>query len=221
MIFFSQFEHHLSQRNLYSVCSLPMSNLKRVPFAFFFLAALLAFAIAAFPQDARAQDYLTDEGVTRLGGALSFTTQGGDYYAPGENDRLTTVNLNPSVQYFLAPGLAVGADALLEYQAQNDVSLRIFSIGPSASYFFGGADTRAYPFLSVNPLYTNIGRNEDSSINGFGVVGSIGGAFQIARNVAITAEGFYEYESFSTEGADERVSGNTFGLRVGVSAFLY
>lgn len=63
--------------------------------------------------------------------------------------------------------------------------------------------------------------DEESSANGFGGQFSGGAAFMLARNVALIGEAFYLIENLTPEEAENSVSGNTFGVRFGVAAFIF
>lgn len=190
---------------------------------------LLAFALALLaPLSTRAQDYAIDQGSYRVGGSASFVSRGGDLYEGFDDERQNTLLLNPSTQLFVAPGLAIGADALINRTSQGDVTVTTLSAGPSLAYFFGGPESTAYPFVSASPLFSLIRSEIDNEFDdfgfeatGFGAQFSGGVAFLLARNVAFTAEGFYLTESLKSEEADESASGNTFGVQLGVTAFVF
>ena len=48
-----------------------------------------------------------------------------------------------------------------------------------------------------------------------------GAVFMVAKNVGITSMGFYSLDSEKDEGADDAVKGGQFGIRVGVSVFVW
>lgn len=189
------------------------------------LRLLLTLTLAALPAAAFAQPASPiDKGSVRLGGTISFTSQGGDLYEDGDGDRASTVLLNPSLGFFVSPGLSLGGEVLVQRQSQGDFSVTSLGIGPELAYFFGGPGSSAYPFVAVAALYTNTTIDEpgdDFSFGGFGVQLSGGATFMVARNVGLTAGAFYFTESLSADGQDGSVSGNTFGIEGGVTAFIF
>ena len=183
----------------------------------FVLAALL-LAPGVF-----AQSYPIDKGSYLLGGAVSFSSQGGDLFTGNDSDRLTTVSVYPTFAYFISPGLALGGDVQFQKSSQGDFSSTTIGIGPSIAYYFGQPTTRTFPFIGASIGYTSLsfdsGDFGSDGINGyqFGVTGGL--SHMIARNVALTGSLFYQNQTFSESG--ESASGDTFGFQGGVTAFIF
>lgn len=184
----------------------------------------LLIATCFLATGAAAQDYPVDEGSYLIGGSISFTSQGGDLYAGADDERVNTFLINPNFHYFIVPNLAIGAEVLINRASQGDVSQTTFGIGPSVSYFFGGPESSIYPFVTAGPIYSRIAIDfgeESRSASGFGGRFSGGIASMLTRNVALTGEVFYLFESLKLEDAEESLSGNTFGIQFGVTAFIF
>ncbi|MFQ5572401.1 MAG: hypothetical protein ACE5G0_22230 [Rhodothermales bacterium] len=187
----------------------------------------IMFAVALFacmPATAFAQTFAIDQGSFMLGGALSFTSRGGELYEDNNEDRLNALSLNPTLQFFLRRGIAVGGTILVSRTWQGDFSQSTFGIGPRISAFFGTPTLNAYPFLSLSPIYvsntTDFGTG-DISGSGFGVHLTGGAALMVARNVSVTIGLFYLYESNSFDELDDSFTGNTFGIEMGIAAFIF
>jgi hypothetical protein len=175
------------------------------------LAALVLLATAA-----SAQGYPTDKGSILLDGAISFTSQGFE----DVDERATNINVNPSLGYFIMPGLAIGAEVLLDKTSFDELSSTSLGVGPFVAYFFGGPASRTYPFISAGVNYVS-NSTEGVDTSGLGAEVAAGAAFMVARNAALTASAFAQFSSFSAVGSDESFGSNTFGVRGGVAVFIF
>jgi hypothetical protein len=182
------------------------------------LLALILLAASAAP--ALAQTYAIDRGSIVLDGTVSYTSQGGDLYESADGDRLNTALLNPSVMYFISPGLAIGGDLYVERISVSDASLTTLGIGPAISYYFGEPESTVYPFVSANVVYANLS-SDFGDASGFGVAFGGGAAFMLSRAVGLVAEAEYMLESLEIDGVGESTDGNTFRLGLGIAAFLF
>lgn len=155
-----------------------------------------------------------------MDGTVSVTSQGGELYENTAGDRVNTVLLNPSVLYFVAPGVALGGELYVENASQGDVSVTTIGVGPTIAYFFGDSDSSVYPFVGANVVYSSLSTDGfDASGFGFGLAG--GADFMLTESVAITAQLDYSIENLSVDQANEAFSGNTLRLMLGVAAFLF
>ncbi len=178
------------------------------------LALVLTVAPSAF-----AQTYAIDKGSYLLGGTVSFTSTGGDTLFD-EDERLTEFSINPDLAYFVIPGLALGANVSYSRISERNFSFTTIGIGPSIAYYFGGPANKAYPFVAGSVLYAS----SDGDISGFGSELAGGVSYMIARNVGLTGEAFYRLSRLSGDvfpGVERDFDSNTFGLRGGVTAFIF
>lgn len=180
--------------------------------------AVLAFVAIAAPLSA--QDYAIDQGALVLDGTISYSSDGGELFENAEGDRANTALLNPSVLYFVSPGLAIGGELYVENASQGDFSVTTIGVGPELTYFFGGPESTVYPFLSAGLSYASLSSDFfDASGIGFGF--GAGAAFMLTTSVAITGGGAYQISNLSVDQTDATLSGNTFRLELGVAAFLF
>lgn len=176
--------------------------------------------VLALATTASAQDYAVDQGSLVLGGTVSFTSEGGDLNENADGDRANSLLLNPSVLYFVTPGLGIGGDLYVEYASQGDFSATAIGVGPEVAYFFGGPDSSVYPFVAGTISYVSLSSDFfDASGIGFGL--SAGAAFMLTQSVALTAQADYEISNVTFEQTDNTESGNTFRLAMGIAAFLF
>ena len=184
------------------------------------------------PEVAQAQSYPVDRGSWIVGGSASFTSQGG-----GDADRTTSVMLNPSAQFFVLPGLAVGGTLSFFYTSDDLFTTTGLGIGSAVSYYFGRGERTVYPFvsasLSINDLSfkadgDQVGSNIDVSTTGttFDISGGV--ALMVAKNVGLTGEIFYLQQNLretDNQGIETLFGTNLdidmFGLRFGIAAFVF
>lgn len=177
---------------------------------FYILFVLMFF----LPFQLFSQDYAVDKGSFILGGSAGFLSQGGDLTG---DERVTTITLNPSIHFFVVPNFAIGADIVFLNVSVAGESGSIFSIGPSLGYFFGHKNSSAYPFLRGSFIFQSVSDSYTETDFKFG-----GGVVaMVAKNVGIVTEGFYMIQSLKPEGFDESISGNTFGVQMGIAAFIF
>ena len=67
-----------------------------------------------------------------VGGSASFTSTG---FGDDDDDRVTSILVNPSVHYFLIPRLALGGSLTLRRQSFGDDAVTALGLGPRAAYF--------------------------------------------------------------------------------------
>lgn len=170
------------------------------------LVLLLLSPIRLFSQ----KSYAVDRGSIILGGTAGFSST-------GENggDRFTRIALTPSLSYFLVPNLAIGGNATYSRFSTSGFSSTFFGIGPTIAYYFGDMNSKSYPFVSSSFFY---GRQLDFSSR-IDLRFSSGVAFLIAKNVAITGEAFFLLINTIDAGPED--NGNSFGIEIGISTFIF
>lgn len=97
------------------------------------LIVVLLFA----PARVAAQEGPTDRGSVVLGGSISWSSLGGELYEDSDEERYTSILLNPVALFFVAPGLAVGGDLYVENESQGNADATTIVVGPAVAYFFG------------------------------------------------------------------------------------
>jgi hypothetical protein len=167
-----------------------------------------------------------DKGVWLVGGNLHFT---------GSKDLDSDVSdsqfsLSPQVGLFVAPGLAITGNGTLAWSDSDNSNTFTRGIGPGLSYFFSGMGERFYPYLTGRVLYqqsdldAQVGPIEsESEITDWNWLLGVGGAFFLARNVALNGELFYSRRSadVSTGTTETEFSTARYGLEVGIRAFVF
>ena len=171
---------------------------------------------------ARAQTHAVDQGSLLIDGNVSLTSTGSN----DDGDRVTNIMLSPSVQYFVVPGLAVGASFSLERQASDGFSRTTYGVGPSVSYYFGASVEKAiYPFVAVGVNYFGSrfdfdGDTDTETLSAYGVGASGGVLVMLSGSVGVTGRLFYEVQDYSDD-FDEDLRTNAFGFAFGIAAFVF
>jgi hypothetical protein len=186
-------------------------------------ALFLAVATAAQAQTKPKPTNPTDRGSMLVGGTASFVRTEGD-----AGVGFTNLSIVPNVQFFFAPRFAVGGELGVMHSSSSGFSSTGWLVGPAAHLFFGSGVSKTLPFLSAavlwNTSHADIGNGESISTSGLAFEGSIGITEMLSRQVGITGEAFGRHLSntFRQPAApDNTSSANQFGVRFGITAFLF
>lgn len=168
--------------------------------AFIFMLALASQAQAQAPQ------YAVDKGVFQIGAttnlSLAFQTAGGS--------STTAFQIAPNLGYFIIPNLVIGGTIILDVRSRSGGTATTFSIGPYGAYYFGDKSTSLYPLLGAQFLFTTSDGSNGVDFEFFG-----GLNYMIAKNIGLVGL------AFLSVGPREGVTFLTFGLRGGISAFVW
>lgn len=167
-----------------------------------------------------AGEYAVDEGGAIIAGMGSFSSLGGDLYADSDDNRLTSITLLPSISYFFAPGLGVGAAIEYSRQSQGDNKYHTLGVGPTVSYYIGSSSSKAFPFLAAGFRFYDLG-DDDDSIGGTDIVFGGGVLAEVTDNVGLVIEAGYHMMNLKHTDWDESMKGNIFSVSVGVAGLLY
>ena len=129
----------------------------RIRVSSFVVTALLA----ATAHPAAAQDWALGRGSIAVGGSASFTSTGGEVNGNESDDRLTTIALAPSLQFFLTERFSFGGSLSFAYASEGDDSITTWGIGPAATYYFGEHGRSTHPYLGAGVDFSR--QSDDSS----------------------------------------------------------
>lgn len=181
-------------------------------------ASSLFLAITALT--ASAQTHATDRGSIIIAGDASLSSS----KAENDDDRTTTIRLAPSLQYFIRPGLAIGGEVLLSRTSLGNASISQYGVGPRLSYYFGQGARTMHPFVSGSITFANGSSDPgDIDFSSRDVTLRAGLLFMVSNAVGINPNLFYQNTKTSFTNANGEIEGktNTFGLAVGISAFVF
>lgn len=166
--------------------------------------------ITAFAAPAGAQEYATDRGSLNIGGTAGVSS----YKASaGWN---TNAFFNPQLQYFVSPGLGIGA-ALSVHRAWRDAgSFNSYSIGPSVAYYFGRGAQDLRPYLGAQASFARV---DGSNVSTWGYGGSAGLLYMLTESVGLDTALFYR--RLEPTGESLSTSQENVGFSVGISAFVF
>lgn len=178
---------------------------------------LLCAATAWAP--AHAQEYPTDRGAFLLRGGMGFSTHVTAIEIQGhrEEARLTHFHFNPSVQYFVLPGLAIGGTVGISQTRNDDATTSQYRVGPQLSYYFGAADRNLVPYVSVE---TTVGVMRPADLRQTSYGASAGVVYMLTRSVGVDVGTFYRLNR--TRGDEPwTITDRFIGMAVGFSAFAF
>jgi hypothetical protein len=146
----------------------------------------------------------------------------------------TDLSISPSGLAFVTSHLAVGGSVLLGYGDGGGVQNTLFGVGPSARYYFSGANAVWLPFISATatPTWSHSERSGSSPAPSsltsnsrvLSLDGSLGLTRLVATHVGITSEAFYTNSSLQSDAGGVARStdrASRYGLRFGVSVFVH
>jgi len=182
-------------------------------------SGLMAAAFVLSASAANAQQHALDRGSIQIGGTASLTSRGDD----DNDDRITTLSLNPHLHYFVVERFAIGADFIFGYsEFRTDISQWSLGIGPSVTYYFGAPASRVHPYLSARAAYAVVNIETpltDTDGNQRSASAAAGLLTMLSNSVGVTTELFYQLVRTDIGTVDS--DGNTFGLAVGIAAFVF
>jgi hypothetical protein len=184
-----------------------------------FLATfLLPFALGA----------QTPAGPISKGSMLVDGSAGFSHNSSSGSQSSTTISVSPEVLYFVATRLAVGGQLGLSYSKASNSSIRSWSLGPAARYYFAQPEARTLPFVGVAAAYGSSSFSPASGTDSDQIstmLEGVGGITRmLARHVGISGELFAAWrnnEVKSGAGPSSDFTQTTFGLRFSISAFVF
>ncbi len=168
----------------------------------FFLTFMGVFVLSLTSVSAQNSAY--DRGSSILIGSFAYSSTGGELFVaePDEDGRITTLQINPSLSYFVAPGLAIGGKVLFQRTAQDDDSFTTWGLGPQILYFIGSNRAQSsvkgttYPYLGATFAFlrstaksTFRGQTDKTSANGTAVAFGLGINHMITNSAGLFVEG--------------------------------
>ncbi len=209
-----------------------------------FIIALLVLAMAA---SAMAENPVA-KGMLFMDGAWTgnFAIKGGDLNKGGGDDNQTYLQLNPTLGYFLANGIAIGATVMFESWTWGDYKENGFGAGPKVMWFPTAANAddpkgKILPFLAGSFVFQSFktetpefeflakrAASDETKTSGYAARLSGGGVWMLTNGFGVHGEAYFELQNAKTtftpaEGPElegDGVSGNEFGIMLGVIGFF-
>ncbi|GBE30736.1 hypothetical protein BMS3Bbin04_01772 [bacterium BMS3Bbin04] len=189
--------------------------MKRI--AWFAIAVLM---MMSFVQTADALVY-------EFGGGTGFENRGGDIWAGEDNDSgqdgIYQYDFRPHFAVFLNHNTTLGAYFNLSIEDYSAYNLTEIELGPRIGYYFTQMGP-GYPFVETRVSYGALlySNHRFGSFTESHIATEIGGGYLylLNQNVGVTGGLYYEqhfYDQFETGW----ISGNKFGVQLGIRAFIY
>lgn len=171
------------------------------------------------------------------GWTAGFAKQGGDAYKDADDKTPSMINFSPSVGYFFADGLAVGALIDFNSYTWGDYKSTGFGFGPKLYYYFGAAANdivkgKMVPYATgsftltsdktESPSFLEEDETTTFKTSGSNIHLGLGGIYMFANSFGVFGEAYYEMQKSKVKEPveGESVSGSEFGIMIGVNAFF-
>lgn len=144
-------------------------------------------------------------GAWMVGGQAGFSSDKTD----GEDDAFNSLLIAPNIGYFVMDNLGIGLNLGFGRFSQGDLSSTAIGIGPYARYYvYQGL------FPQVGIMYNSVKFEDEDAVTATDINLGIGYSFFVNNSIAI--EPMLGY----TIGGGDDPKTNSFGLMIGVQAFL-
>jgi hypothetical protein len=169
-------------------------------------------------------EYAADKGSNMFGITAGLINASGDLYEDEEENSSTTLLIMPSMAHFFVPNFGFGGDLLILHSKQGDAGQSTLGLGPKAMFFFGGKDSKSYPYLTLGLYYL---RNTidygvyDYTVSGTRFKFGAGVNIMIATHLGILMEASYNLDNLKAEGAKKSESGNMVIVSMGLACFSF
>jgi hypothetical protein len=170
------------------------------------------------------REYAVDKGSNMFGITGAFINASGDLYEDEEDNSASALLIMPSFAHFSPRNVAFGGDLLLFHYKQGDGGVTTLGLGPKMMFFFGGKDTKAYPYFTFGFYYVSNtleqGRS-DYTISGTRLKFGGGASIMIATHLGLLLEASYNHDNLKGEHAKESESGNMLIISMGLAGFTF
>jgi len=169
-------------------------------------------------------EYTLDKGSNMFGITAGLINASGDLYEDEEGNSSTTLLIMPSLAHFFVPKFGFGGDLLLLHSKQGDEGTSTLGLGPKAMFFFGGKDSKSYPYITLGFYYV---RNTidygkyDQTDSGTRFKFGGGVSIMIATHLGLLMEASYNLDNLKREGAKKSRSGNMLIVSMGLAGFTF
>jgi hypothetical protein len=203
---------------------------------YYFLTVLLLLVVYSVS----AQDYAAGKGAFIVNGTASFSSSGGKLYESLDNKRITSLQLTPSIDYFLLRNCFVGSTLIYSHDKIGSRKENTYGIGPELGFVFAKPGSKILPVISLGYLFTSQSTgyinspydDYDPGYGGYGngydmnesmhsdeIFAAFGVIIPVMKHIGLTIGGIYRSQNFKQSGF--KTSGNIFALNVGINGLLY
>lgn len=187
------------------------------------LLLMLALVLAA-PMLSAQPRWALDKGSIAIGGNMSYSVAGG--MVQGFNDK-TSAELTPYCYFFTSSNIGIGGEVYLSSSSrENGESSTTIGIGPSVLLAFADSSYAWYPYLQLGVMFAsaserspNVESGNTKSGSGYALELAGGATYKIGRHVGVTVLAYYQAQRVTVD--DEVNTGKLYGLRVGITGFIF
>lgn len=182
------------------------------------LVAVISLAICAPAFADMDTSNSTNVGNVVMSGAVSFSSTDSE----GLSDRTTNWVMAPSLRYFVAENMSIGAEFAFQATSQGNVGLsdhRYMALGQYVVPMEG----MARPWFQAGGGFarqTVEGGGTDFIFNGWALTAGAGMYLFINEHVSITPQISYVYASYNDDGTAVRGTDQSVVVSMGISGFL-
>jgi hypothetical protein len=169
-------------------------------------------------------EYAVDKGSNMFGITAGFINASGDLYEDEGGNSSTVLLVMPSLAHCVVRNFGFGGDLLLLDAKQGDTGISTLGLGPKAVFFFGGKDSKAYPYLTLGFYFvTNTidYGTYDYRVSGTRLKFGGGASIMIANHLGLLMEASYNLDNLKPEKAKKSESGNMLIVSMGLAGFAF
>ena len=142
----------------------------------------------------------------------------------------SSVSLSPQCLYFLAPRLALGGTVNLGYARTASSYSAVYGIGPAIQYYLAGPTAKTLPFVGASwtPVFdrehvdaTSFAPAFDGRALNSRYEATAGVTQLLVDHVGLSATGYLARVTDSYGASQPGAGWTVFGIRFGITAFLY
>lgn len=138
--------------------------------------------------------------------------------------KTTAISVNPIAMKFIQNRIAVGGELGLGYSKTGGTKVTTWLLGPAFRYFFFEPPEQNLPFVGAAVMLGSTSfdsgpTSSSTSTLGFEAVGGV--TRMVSRNVGLTGEAYLSRTTANPDGTAASTTTTDFGLRAGISAFVY
>jgi hypothetical protein len=190
----------------------------------------LGLFLAAAPAFAQERSTAVSRGSWIISGSAGFSQSHDDL----SDQTSTSISASPTALMFVASRFAVGGRLTGGYSKSGSFKATSYGIGPSARYYMGDSASKWLSFVSAS-VFPQWGTSKTNAVVG-GVVtpvdvdatdlamdASLGLTRLLVTHVGVTGEAYYTRinRSSTSRGTTNDFTSNAFGIRFGLTAFVY
>jgi hypothetical protein len=171
-------------------------------------------------------DYAVDKGSNIFGITAAAVNVSGELYTGGGKP-FTAILVMPHTAHFFIRNLGIGGDLLLLLTTQGNNKSTTLGVGPKIMYFFGGKNSKTYPYLTsgfyyvMNDIeYKDIDFLISGVISGTRFKLGTGISWMIAPHLGLVAEASYNRDKLKPEEGKSK-SGNMVIVSIGLAGFTF